>query len=741
MPPPLTPQDEEEERRRLLESVDYAALDGLAGATSPVTQQAPPASRDDGVIRPFAEPITIGPTQPTQEAPAERVEPAAAPATRPATPAAPAADAWIDPRSSTAPGRRGPWPDAPGSRRVGNTVVYAAGTTPPMAPRAQAVEERLRNGEANDIVAEMDAELASLPPTPPQEAPISPLAPRSSPETDEPEPEPEFHDPDVDERAMAELAGEDMSAQPPVELASLRPRAAALGSPVETTPPDELEEGAVEKPEAAVKEGPQGLIPGEDELASARAGDIPRRLLHNLANAFRAMGGRPANREFVRDEDRVRAQQRQMLGDKRTALGDERRTNEQAMTRALQRRQMDQRDEHQRSQLELASRNADRQDQMSQAQMSRLLEQTQTERADRERAERLTDPASPESARARTVFEGLVSSLPAGDRARVTEALGRSENGQTLAIDNLSAEELNTLQRNMTRYLRNGLRASREDSGGGHGPRPVPAGIAAAGRAQVNPLVERGILSAEAGDALATDLASPDPRIRAEAQRQLAALRPRGGRGGASGESGEELLPGVRAGIPLSPGEARTFRQGFAEMRSQYGALGEIDNVASRYGVSAAIDRNAAGEMTAPLTRLRAMVARLQNTGVINPSEAPAIEAMLPNPASLPQMTFGDLQSRLGSFRGELERAVESELSARGVDDAGVATATRMLRGARAPRAHRGSAPRHGATPAAPPPAAGEARVLMIFPDGRRGRVAESQVQAAIDSRGARRAE
>jgi hypothetical protein len=122
-------------------------------------------------------------------------------------------------------------------------------------------------------------------------------------------------------------------------------------------------------------------------------------------------------------------------------------------------------------------------------------------------------------------------------------------------------------------------------------------------------------------------------------------------------------------------------------MRSQYGALGEVERVAGRYGSSALVDRRAAGEMAAPLTRLRAMVAQLQNTGIINPSEAPAIEAMLPNPSNLAQMTFGDLQARLGSFRGELDRAVDAQLAARGVDDTGRAEALRQLHGAARGRA------------------------------------------------------
>lgn len=734
MPPPLTPQDEEEERRRLLESVDYAALDGLAGATSSVTGTSPPAApREREVIRPFADdaPLTIG-----------RSEPAAAPAPEPTPPV----DRHIDPRSSTAPGRRGPWPDAPGSRRVGNTIAYAPGTLP-MPARAQAVEERLREGGAEDVAEEMDAEARATPPPAPMEIPRSPLDTSAPPPAAAPAPE--AADPEAEERAMAALAGADTSAQPPAELASLRPQAAALGSPVAPA----MDEPApdIDKPEAITKEGPQGLIPGDDELASARAGDVPRRLLHNLANAFRAMGGRPANREFVRDEDRVRAQQRQMLGDKRTARGDEQRSNEQAMTRALQQRQMEQREQQaseradiQRAQLDLAGRTADRQDQMSQAQMSRLLEQTESERADRTSAAAMRDPASDVSGRRRTVLEGLVSALPPGDRARVTEALGHSADGQSLDIDQLSAEDLDALRRDMTRFLGNGLRSARGGTRGGSTggpPRAAPAGIVAAARAQVQPLVERGVLTAADGEALAADLGSSNPRVRAEAQRVVGALRPRGGRGGGGDEEGEEILPGVRAGMHLSAGESRHIRDGFASMRSQYGALGQIENVASRFGASATIDRNAAGEMAAPLTRLRAMVANLQNTGVINPSEAPAIEAMLPNPSSLAQMTFGDLQSRLGSFRGELERAVESQLVARGVDDSGLENARRMLRGMRSAPGGRARADAR-ATPAAPAaaPAASGPRVAIVLPNGRRAMVPESQLEAAL-ARGARRAE
>jgi hypothetical protein len=93
------------------------------------------------------------------------------------------------------------------------------------------------------------------------------------------------------------------------------------------------------------------------------------------------------------------------------------------------------------------------------------------------------------------------------------------------------------------------------------------------------------------------------------------------------------------------------------------------------------------------------MVASLQNTGVINPSEAPAIEAMLPDPRSMEQMTFGTLQGRLHSFRQEIDSQVTSALATRGVDEDGIHEALRQLHGAIG-----ASRPRDAAEDAAPAP-------------------------------------
>jgi hypothetical protein len=147
----------------------------------------------------------------------------------------------------------------------------------------------------------------------------------------------------------------------------------------------------------------------------------------------------------------------------------------------------------------------------------------------------------------------------------------------------------------------------------------------------------------------------------------------------ADAREGEEILPGVRARL-TDRGEAPRIREGFARAAGQAASLQRVGEIGRRYGgVSAAISREAQAALVPELTQLRGMVAEIGGTGVINPSEVPTINAALPNPAELQQMTFGTFDARLSQWRRSVEDRMRANLDSRGVSEAGIQRAIRAL--------------------------------------------------------------
>jgi hypothetical protein len=375
------------------------------------------------------------------------------------------------------------------------------------------------------------------------------------------------------------------------------------------------------------------------------------------------------SREWGATDDMILRAQELREGQRTRATESDSRIRDREAARALDARRLD------LDERRLGMQEAGADDERSQRQA--LLDRTMEERRQR------TDASSELSQAYQQTMRQRIETYRATGNTQLADSLERIYGGERLG--SMSAEQLETAL-GRTGGLPQVHMRGRAGGGGGAGTSR-----------------DRSALFAEA-----ESVGIPRAAAETMTERELArAVEMRGRRSG-DAEQGEMILPGVQAGPGLtSPGEAREMRRGFSQARAQMGALSEIERVATRYGASAAIDRRAAGELAAPVASLRAMVAHLQNTGVINPSEAPAIEAMLPNPQSLSQMTFGDLQNRLRSFRGALERGIDAELLARGVDDAGRRSAIEMLRG-------RGTAPRGASTPAST-----DQRFTVTRPDGR----------------------
>jgi hypothetical protein len=149
-------------------------------------------------------------------------------------------------------------------------------------------------------------------------------------------------------------------------------------------------------------------------------------------------------------------------------------------------------------------------------------------------------------------------------------------------------------------------------------------------------------------------------------------------RGGGGG--GREILPGVVAGIDIPASEATQVRRALEPFGAYAAQLSQIRDIASRHGgIQARINPEARAEVTPVLTVLRGMVANLGNTGTINAGEVPAINAALPNPGDLEQMTFSSFNTRLESWENIVRGKVDGMLRARGVPDEQLDTAHRVL--------------------------------------------------------------
>lgn len=296
-------------------------------------------------------------------------------------------------------------------------------------------------------------------------------------------------------------------------------------------------------------------------------------------------------------------------------------------------------------------------------------------RTDAEREEALDNPQSDLSRIARASLHSALASYPDAARQRFV----RNLEAQNLDLDQLSARAVYEAMPEIGKGFRDLLARQQGRRGGGGG---LPVGSGGVMRSQwgtdadpvYNAMVEQGI------DPRVARASAMDPRERREA---LGSLRSHGLQNDGSGNdsAADEIVPGVRPTLgSVGSVEAREMRDGIAEARAHAAALGTIDDAARRYGAQSVIDPRIEAELVAPIQAMMAMVSALRNTGVINPQEAPTIEAAIPNPQNLRQMTLGEVQTRVRSFRTLLEQQVSSRLATRGVDDAGQQRVIQFLR-------------------------------------------------------------
>lgn len=438
------------------------------------------------------------------------------------------------------------------------------------------------------------------------------------------------------------------------------------------------------------------------ELAANREAHARRVLAGALSNVVRlvgmgatgvpvAMGDMPDVGLGAEREGEIRRQHRLAAAEKDR----EGREAELASAR-LEREQAASADEmaFRREQLDVMRQRAERGPETSplqQAQADRIREEIA-----RHQREMLVE--SPESAAARAQYLALVDTLPHGMRSRLMQSIPPER------IETMSAAELRAPTARIQAFRERGTAGA--TSGGGGRAAATREALVRAYRERTGASEEEAVAAVAAlGAQRAASALTTDALSRGRAAERAHTER-------------EEILPGVYAGIDLSPGEGRAARDRLMTYRDGYRALTDIEQTIRRHGPSTIASPAILAEIEPSLVSLRAMVAQIQGTGIINPGERPLIDATLPDPSSLSGWTLGRIQGAMRGWRSRLEGATDSLLSSRGVEEDGRAEALRYMRTGRSSR--RGSS---GA------PAADTVRVR--HPDGRTGTIPRAQLERA----------
>lgn len=469
-----------------------------------------------------------------------------------------------------------------------------------------------------------------------------------------------------------------------------------------------------------------GATPAPD-FTGADVSDAIRRPFHAIANALRAAAGRPSApfrseraqteariaREQAAEADRARQQDQLALARERLAMDAE----DRAARRELEAERNAISREMQSGRLDVAQERADIARRAAELRAEGASEEEALRRARREALEfelgtarAMRDPASPESQSARAALFAELDTL-------------RDEIGfdpPPAVRQMLEAANGEQIQRYRETLIRSGMLRPRTARRGGAG-----------GGAGMSPEVRAALDAPPEGWTGSEDQWRALPlRDRRQVIERLGTRAPGRGAGG-EGEGGTEILPGVHSPMDLPASEAQALRAGVADAAASAANIRELGTLHQRYGgLQSRINPSAQAEIVPRLTIARGMVATLGNTGVINPSEVPAINAALPDPSNLASMTFGTFGDRMRAWQSLLESRVRGQLAARGVDDAGINRVLATIRtGSWSQGGGRGQPQRSGGQRQQRPDT-----VRVRHPDGRTGTIPRANLRRALDA-------
>jgi hypothetical protein len=455
---------------------------------------------------------------------------------------------------------------------------------------------------------------------------------------------------------------------------------------------------------------PAGNAP--QDYTGADISDAIRRPLYALGAGLRAYAGRPSQ-PFRSEGAEARARDARTASEK-TAQGQrdaEARREDREMSLRERAQSAIEADRTQRAQRleeqgQALERYRQRTTEIQQALAEGRIDESQARAAEVEaRTDVLRQRFDPESAISQRARERFDESQ--GMRAQIT-GVELDANTEGLAANDIDALSQDMRQTRSARMPRRG---------GGGGARTSPQGLTDIPEGwQGTPEQWRDLPQRERVRIIAS-LGTPTARQRTQ--------------GGEESE-GVEIVPGVFATVgTVGAVDARQMRHGIATAQAQAANLRGLGQIHEEYGgLGSRISPEAQQRIRPRLVTARGMVAQLGNTGVINPGEVPTINAALPDPNSLTQMTFGTFNSALEEWQRMLEESVSSQLGSAGVDGAGIQRVLGALRtgswsqggGQGAPRSQPGqrTAPQ-GDT------------VRVVSPDGRTGTIPRARLQAALE--------
>jgi hypothetical protein len=456
-------------------------------------------------------------------------------------------------------------------------------------------------------------------------------------------------------------------------------------------------------------------LPTEGDIAGEEGWDVVRQITGRLGNAFRAVAGRPTRaintvapgmeeerREGI--EGRLNAKGATELADRRAGAA-----AESAERLATIRREPTELEVTREARL---AADAARDDELTGRRLD-LTERGLDDRAASTEAERaseaaMRDPASPESARARERLAAEMEGLP----ARLREAITGGHDMSTM-----SASDVQAMERSIPSFARSMLGRGGGTGGGGGGAAPT-----------ADALVEQAVATGRMTEPEARAMiAAVGPRRFASAVLTDTLARGRADvaaeRRGVTDE-GTILADGIHATIPVTAAAAQRWHDGWDEVRGRMDALSSINRIATEAGPVGRITPEIANALEPHMMTLRGMAAAAQGSGIINPSEMPAINAALPDATSLAGMTMGGYQAAMREWRNLMTTAIRRRMESYGVSEGEITGALGALAsGGRVPSSA-------GRRPAAAPAASGET-VRVRLPDGRVGRLPMADVEAA----------
>ncbi len=530
--------------------------------------------------------------------------------------------------------------------------------------------------------------------------------------------------PGYDERDAAEPPPDDPEAMAAFDASEFPDEGMAYGNVEELDAPDEdvlaalsAEPGGAElaSPSKSPDAGDPSRrldagLPSEGDISSARDWDVVRQIMGRIGNAFGGAAGRPM-REIDQQAPELTETRREGIESRLATKGENEAAGRTAAATA----------EHE-ARLE---RSAERTAELTGRRLD-ITEATEGRRgglAERELAneEAMDLPASPVSAQARERLNAELDAMAEGN-----PTMARMAERYRARVPGMSANDVAALEDTLGITTRPAT--GRGNGGGGGG-----AGGAERDAAMRRALLASGRVTEENVDTVMAALPrrSEEMIVRGgfDGNTDTAVAGPAAEGGDAMVYiDGPDGIPrAIRGLLEMSPPARRTFVADHNAMMSAGGSLRTLEGITrDRSAVERAISTETAAAIAPALMEMRAVAARIQGTGVINPSEMAAINAALPDPTSLRGMTFGAFQSALNAWRSSIARHMNTAMESSGIARDDRAYVIRRAVGSGSAESAE-SAPARSAPAAAP---TGEV-VRMRRPDGTTRRVPSANAAAA----------